>query len=148
MSKAYVTVDRNRLLTMLGDEIQGEGTLNLVKLLFTETTLAVKIGKENVAIFTTNIGVPQGDSISPKLFTYYLDKALKEVDGSRKGTESDHTFCLQSPVLPLHMEYADDVDFITVNDISVTFDQNVPKFNLCSLVIFSSEPSELVILED
>ena len=103
---------------MLGDEIQDEGTLNLVKLLFTETTLAVKIGKEIGAIFTTNIGVPQGDSISPKLFTYYLDKALKELDGSRKGSESDHTYCLQFPVLPLHMEYADDVDFITENDIS------------------------------
>ena len=64
MSKAYDTVDRNRLLTMLGDEIQDEITLNLVKLLFTETTLAVKIGKEIGVIFSTNIGVPQGDSIS------------------------------------------------------------------------------------
>ena len=31
--------------------------------------------------FETNIGVPQGDSLSLRLFTIYLDEALKELDG-------------------------------------------------------------------
>ena len=47
--------------------------------------------------FATNIGVPQGDGLSPVLFTTYLEAAMKDI---RKK-----------------LAYADDVDFISKDGI-------------------------------
>ena len=46
--------------------------------------MTVKNGKILGETFRTNIGVPQGDSLSPKLFTLYLQQALDDVDRLRK----------------------------------------------------------------
>merc|ERR1712115_197883 len=51
--------------------------------------------------FTSNIGTPQGDSLSPVLFTIYLEEALKEV---RK--------VLPQETKPCEVAYADDVYFV------------------------------------
>ena len=57
-----------------------EDELRLVRFFLSNTCLNIRIGgtKEEKK-FTSNIGKPQGDSLSPILFVVYLENALKEV---------------------------------------------------------------------
>ena len=77
MSKAFDTVNRLKLINMLEPHIP-KSEFNLIKLLLQNTTLQVKNGKIKGEKFISNIGVPQGDCLSPKLFTFYLDQVLKK----------------------------------------------------------------------
>ena len=60
-----------------------------------------------VTIVESNIGSPQGDSLSPVLFSIYLENALKEVRTILPRPTSDF-----EKTLPTEIVYADDVDFI------------------------------------
>ena len=125
MSKAFDNVLRGKLMDILRKRGVQEGEIGLINLLLSNTTMKVKMGKQIGAIFKTNKGVPQGDGLSPRLFTVYLDEALREIDNkcisdhdsySAKGTATilhGHDYQKNtSPALPGHMEYADDVDFL------------------------------------
>ena len=57
--------------------------------------------------FESNIGSPQGDSLSPVLFSIYLENALKEVRTILPRQTSDFEKTLSTEIV-----YADDVDFI------------------------------------
>ena len=88
----------------------------------------MKCGKNVGEKFATNIGVPQSDGLSPKLFTLYLDVALREIEERvRIASERDHHYASNWTGLslhghdyhktstlspPLHIEYADDVDLL------------------------------------
>ena len=106
MSKAFDNVNRQKLIEILEEVIPNKGNLHIIKVLMSNTTLAVKKGKSIGNNFNTNIGVPQGDGLSPKFFTFYLDNALKKIN-----PETDHLYA-NNTYLPSHIEYADDVDFI------------------------------------
>ena len=72
-----------------------------------------EIQKKTGESFCTNIGVPQGDALSPRLFNFYLQMALNEENLGRKvPVEHDYTIPASTNLLP-HVEYADDVDFIS-----------------------------------
>ncbi|XP_071943833.1 uncharacterized protein [Antedon mediterranea] len=68
----------------------------------TNIYITVKVAKEQ-PIFQTNIGTPQGDSLSPVLFTVYLESALR---GIRTIIQTE---------IPQEISYADDVDFLSLN---------------------------------
>ena len=100
----------------------------MIQNLLKNTSLIVKRGKSKGEKFETNIGVPQGDSLSPRLFTIYLDEALKELDAEIERNDHqynnkttypnlhDHDYPKKNiPELPKHLEYADDVDFFCKN---------------------------------
>lgn len=106
MSKAFDTVNRQKLVTFLSEVIDSKGDINVIKFLMSNTTLAVKTGKSTSSSFETNMGVPQGDCLSPKLFTFYLDRALKHLP-----VEQDYHDYAVSLDLPMCISYADDVDF-------------------------------------
>jgi len=74
----------------------------MIQFLLSNTNISIKV-KNSVSdqTFTSNIGTPQGDSLSPVLFTIYLEHALREI---RQSTQS---------TLPDEVSYADDVDFIS-----------------------------------
>ncbi|GFS06221.1 LINE-1 retrotransposable element ORF2 protein [Elysia marginata] len=68
MSAAFDTIDRTLLLKTLR-EIISEDDLRIIQFLLSKTTLDVKInGTNTTQLFTTNVGTPQGDSLSPVLF--------------------------------------------------------------------------------
>ena len=90
MSKAFDTVQRNTLLKDLSlRQILTPAELHIIKILIQDIKLKVRIGKETSDDFTTKMGVPQGDCLSPILFTLYLAKALKETNTSQNR---DHTY--------------------------------------------------------
>ena len=75
MSKAFDTVERGKLFEIL-KKILDEDELHLMKVLLQDVQLQVRIGNQTGKAIKTNIGVPQGDCLSPVLFTLYLANAL------------------------------------------------------------------------
>ena len=128
MSKAFDTVNRQKLITILKEKDFEEGDISLIEILLNNTTLRIKRGKEIGNPFKTTIGVPQGDGLSPKLFTLYLNEALNEINAKiDQLNREDHDYFghdwrpntyghdyARRPqrYVPLHIEYADDVDFL------------------------------------
>ena len=56
--------------------------------------------------FTSNVGIPQGNSLSSVLFTIYLEHALKEA----RPTLPKPTTSFEAEI-PNEVAYADDVEF-------------------------------------
>ena len=77
MSRAFDTVDRNLLMNDL-ESILEEDELHMIKILLENVSLVVKCGDTLGEEFVTDMGSPQGDCISPILFTLYLARALVE----------------------------------------------------------------------
>ncbi|KAI8483691.1 hypothetical protein Bbelb_386290 [Branchiostoma belcheri] len=82
--------------------------LRLVRLLLSGTKLKVRVRSTHSADFETSIGSPQGDSLSPVLFTCYLSAALETVRRSSARPNPP----VSELGMPLEMEYTDDVDFL------------------------------------
>ena len=122
MSAAFDTIDRATRLNIFETIIE-EDELRLVRFLLSNTCLNIRIeGTKEEKKFTSNIGTPQGDSLSPILFVVYLENALKEVRPILPESEK---------TLPNEIAYADDVDFIARERIDVAQIQRVLKrYNL------------------
>ena len=114
MSAAFDTIDRKQLLQLLTNLVT-EDEKQIIQFLLSNTTLNVKISGANTEEpFLTNIGTPQGDSLSPVLFIIYLEQALKNVRSmldSPSNTTEAH--------LPNEIVYADDIDFIGNQPVNV-----------------------------
>lgn len=85
-----------------------ENELGLVRLLLAGAKLKVRVKSIYSANFETIIESPQGDNLSPVLFTYYLVAALSSIWIWRCPTRPKHP--VSSLGMPLEMEYADNVD--------------------------------------
>ena len=80
-----------------------------------DTNLRVRTKKEEPTS-ETNIGIPQGDSLSPVLFITCLEAALRE---TRKNVHTQN------------IAYADDVDFISKESIKLDIMRKIlKKWNL------------------
>ena len=130
MSKAFDSVNRENLMSDLRNILESD-ELNIINLLINEVKLKVK-NKDNIGnFFDTNIGVPQGDSLSPILFTLYLantlsDKKFEIVDediifnyklDSDKFLPNhikDHNYSSKRSIgVNIDMQYAGDVSWLT-----------------------------------
>ena len=127
MSKTFDTINRQKLITILKQKDFEEGDISLIEILLNNTTFRIKRGKEIGNPFKTTIGVPQVDGLSPKLFTLYLNEALNEINAKiNQPNREDHDYFghdwrpntyghdyagRPQTFVPLHIEYADDVDF-------------------------------------
>lgn len=130
MSKAFDTVKREKLFEILCT-ILDKDELHMLKILLEDVTLQVKVGKHKGREFKTNIGVPQGDCLSPILFILYLAQALTE---TRNDVELEHNYSKPSlntdKLLPsylqehhyarannnsinINLQYADDISWVS-----------------------------------
>ena len=87
MSQAFDTPDRGLLMEILETEVKiGEDELRLIRVLLAEVKLQLKIDNIKGEQFTSLIGVPQGDGLSPKLFLVYMEHIRRKyVERSKKG---------------------------------------------------------------
>ena len=123
--KPFDTVHRHHILEDLRSILDAD-ELHLIKVLIEDVTIAVKIKEKTGKSFVTNIGTPQGDCLSPTLFTLYLAKALQE---NQQPSHQDHAYA--SLVRPtdhnyskpdtskegvlISLQYADDISWIGIN---------------------------------
>ena len=123
MSAAFDTIQREKLIKIL-ETFLDEDEIRLVQFLLSNTNISIKVnGATQELPFLSNIGTPQGDSLSPVLFILYLEAALKEIRDLPDKKE-DH--------LPSEIAYADDVDFVSLikhKDIKAV-QETLKKYNL------------------
>ena len=91
MSKAFDTIRRDRVIEDLRD-ILDPAELHMIKVLLNDVNLTVRIKDQMGQPFGTNKGTPQGDCLSPVLFTLYLSKALRGEPTSMPQELNDHTY--------------------------------------------------------
>jgi hypothetical protein len=107
LSRAFDTLMRQRMQDGLRNIID-EDSLRMVSVLLDQTTLQAKVGRALSSPFETNIGAPQGDSLSPVLFIIYLELAMREIRAACPRPIEDQS-------LPNEIIYADDTDFISTS---------------------------------
>ena len=80
MSRAFDTINRSKLLAVL-ECVPGltDDDRQLIRILLANTSVRVCFNGILTESFTTNIGTPQGDGLSPILFAVYLEAALREL---------------------------------------------------------------------
>ena len=113
MFKAFDIVRRSDLFTNLEDVLEAD-ELHMMKVLVEDVILRVKIGKTTGEAIKTNIGIPQGDCLSPIIFILYLGEALEPTRTVGNPPHLDST-----KMLMIDQQYADDVSWITDHDETV-----------------------------
>lgn len=117
LTRAFGTIDRPLLLTRLSAVPKmTEDEIRMSRLLLAETSLTVKVGKERSTPFVANVGSPEGDGLSPSMFTFYLSEAVRDADSAvpRVIHPPDLDQKLQLPTISA---YADDVDLYSTSDV-------------------------------
>ena len=124
MSAAFDTINRRHLLDIVKSIVdEDEHRLHVIQFLLSGTVIDIRINGTSISKpFTSNVGTPQGDSLSPVLFTIYLEHALKEV----RPTLPRPTTSFEEEI-PNEVAYADDVDFIGQNYADIKKIQEVLK---------------------
>ena len=119
MSAAFNTIVRKSVLETLIKARCTEDDTRLVRYLLSKTKLQVKIKNTISDEIESTLGAFQGDSLSGKLFTLVLARALRDVRAT-----------VERPSIPISIEwisdkweYADDVDFVEENmeDLKVMY---------------------------
>ncbi|KAI8496702.1 hypothetical protein Bbelb_253570 [Branchiostoma belcheri] len=108
LSRAFDTVDRAQLISVLKDVVDDDDIVRMVHALLTDTTLAVRVRGEVAPPFEAVVGSPQGDSLSPQLFNIYYEAALRDLCKTYPPTPVEDNS-------PPETQYADDLDFISTS---------------------------------
>ena len=113
LSRAFDTVERPRLLQIIGDLPQvNDDEIRMVRLILADTKLQVRIEHVLSEAFDDNMGTLQGDSLSPFLFLTYLNEAMDKAAA---------TFQIPLPILDQQLRlpdttaFADDVDIYSTS---------------------------------
>ena len=110
MSATFDTINRLHLFDVV-KSVFDEDEHRLIQFLLGGTDIDTRInGTSTSKPFTRYEGTPQGDSLSPVLFTIYSEHALKEV----RPTLPRPTTLFKAEI-PNEVAYADNVDFIGQN---------------------------------
>ena len=100
--KAYDSVRRQALYNILIEFGIPKKLVRLIKMYLTETYSRVRVGKNLSEMFPIRNGLKQGDALSPMLFNFALEYAIKRVHVNRDGLKLNGTHQL--------LAYADDVN--------------------------------------
>ena len=117
ISSAFDTIDRDELFRIV-EEFLDEDDQRILSMLLAQTTLENKVENAQATTFESNIGSPQGGSISGPLFTLYFSRALQQIkDEMQKETIDCRDINPRwvekmESSMPEEIVYADDCDFI------------------------------------
>ena len=108
MTRAFDTIRRDKLLSVLHSFLDTDN-VRIIRLLLSDTNISVSVDDALFAPFNTTVGTPQGDSLSPVIFTVYLDAALRTLHGY---LHADHQSTL---TYPAKKKNANAIDYISTN---------------------------------
>jgi len=92
MRKAFDTVDRDCLLYMLYELGIRDKLLNAIDVIYARTECAVLVRDFITPWFITEKGVKQGDTLSPCLFSVYLNDLVRDINRSKLGVKIDDQY--------------------------------------------------------
>ena len=111
LQKAFDTVNRTKLIYKLKQTGIGTLLFNVIKDMYIggKATLSVKIGHVLSGMFKSDIGVYQGDVLSPILFNMYIDDVTQQFDSK----------CDPATIGDMHVSsllYADDIVLLSTTE--------------------------------
>ena len=147
MSSAFDTIDRRSLLNELTSFLN-EDECRMIRLLLSNTSITIRFDNHEPETVSTNIGSPQGDSISGCLFNIELERALRSVREKVNTLKPsiEHSYA-GNTCLPSEMEYADDTDFMTESFTEKEYIKSIVKDTLAehNLLVNDDKTEETLI---